>query len=71
MYVTTDPLCVKHILKDNFNNWTKDGETNILFNLLRKWLGKGIFTVRHGTEPELVPEHQQWNGTLPLAANIP
>ena len=39
---------VKYILKDNFDNWTKDGDDNILFGLLRRWLGSGIFTVQHG-----------------------
>jgi hypothetical protein len=50
-FITTDPQCIKHILKDNFNNYSKDGPTSVIFGLLRQWLGKGIFTIRHGTAP--------------------
>ena len=50
--MTMDPQNIKHILKDNVNNYVKmlpkyTGATNTNF-LFKEWLGEGIFAVNHG-----------------------
>mmetsp|Transcript_96627 Transcript_96627/g.288507 ORF Transcript_96627/g.288507 Transcript_96627/m.288507 type:complete len:548 (-) Transcript_96627:171-1814(-) len=51
--VCRDPLLLKHVLKDNFDNYTKpEGERDHVWYYLGKWLGSGLFTVRHGSGSE-------------------
>lgn len=44
-----DPACVRHFLKDNFENYSKaPSHRDAFMGYLRRWLGDGIFTARHG-----------------------
>lgn len=45
MVSTVDPAVIKHILKDNYNNYIKGV---VLQNALMDLLGRGIFIVNHG-----------------------
>jgi len=59
LWFTSDPLIVKHILKDNFDNYTKtfaDGDASTY--LLQKFLGGGIFAVSHG--PTALDKGDSW-----------
>jgi hypothetical protein len=42
-----DPRILKHFLKDNYDNYTKS-EGDMFWEVLRLWLGKGIFVSAHG-----------------------
>ena len=50
---TTDPAIVKHILKDNFENYLK---SDMLVKRLGDLLGSGIFGINHGVRKPKVYE---------------
>ena len=62
---TCDPLVVKHMLKDNFNNYIKTlDEPPVLQDLL----GQGIFAINHG--PHASDGGAMWTMQRKVAANI-
>lgn len=47
--MTMDPAVCKHILKTEHMTWNKPcGTTDWVFMLFDEWLGRGIFSVKHG-----------------------
>jgi len=66
--LTTDPIVVKYILKDNFRNWDKpSGNENFFFKYFRAWLGVGIFTLHHSNK---YGEYDTWKLQRKLASSI-
>jgi len=62
---TCDPAVVKHILKDNFNNYVKS-ETG--FSILNDLIGNGIFNVDHG--PHASDQGESWLIQRKVTSNI-
>jgi len=64
-----DPLLVRHVLKDGFDDFTKpDKHTDWLAKLMQEFLGNGIFTLRHGRNQP--GEEALWMHQRKIAANI-
>lgn len=58
VFYTTDPAVVEHMLKTKFSIWTKFSDSaGIFWTLFHRFLGKGIFTLRHGTEAKAAYTH--------------
>ena len=67
-FYTTDPVVVKHILKDDFGTWDKGDEKEDFFAvLMREWLGAGIFSLRHSKDSG---EYDIWKLHRKLASVI-
>jgi len=63
------PQGVKHFLKDQFDRYTKTDVTRDWFwNHLCKWIGAGIFVVKHGIGAE--DGGKSWTQQRKIAANI-
>ena len=56
-----DKASIKYMLKDNFSNFPKGGESDdFVFAWLRQWLGpRGIFVLNHG-EVDYPEDHAMW-----------
>lgn len=69
LLIVHDPACIKHFLKDNFDAYTKPGPgQHVQFNLLRMWLGEGIFIFPHGVGSE--DAGHAWLTQRKIASNI-
>jgi len=62
-----DPIVVKHILKDSFDRYSKP-EGDMVWEILRIWLGKGIFVAPHGVGAS--DKGHNWMRQRKVAANI-
>jgi len=62
-----DPACIKHFLKDNFENYTKS-EKDLFWVHLRLWLGQGVFTASHGQGSS--DKGRNWSRQRKIAASI-
>ena len=59
--ICTSPRSVEWMLKTNFDKVTKPASSNLLFFNLQRFIGKnGIFTLRHGSAPELKEQNDLW-----------
>merc|ERR1719330_821387 len=62
-----DPEAIKHMLKDNFDNYTKRAD-DLFWVIVRLWLGDGIFAASHGHgSPD---KGQSWIRQRKIAAEI-
>ena len=65
--MANDPAIVRHILKDEFNKYTKsDTSINPLF--LEDFLGSGIFVVQHGVGSK--DEGREWSHMRKVSAQV-
>jgi len=62
-----DPAVIKHILKDNFDNYSK-AENDLFWTILRRWLGQGIFATPHG--PAASDGGRNWSRQRKIASMI-
>lgn len=68
--IANSPESVKFMLKDEFKVFTKASpEKDILFQMLNRFIGNGIFVLRHGID---VPktEDKKWNSQRKTASKI-
>jgi len=67
--IAHDPACIRHFLKDSFDNYTKPSpDQNPFFHFFHRWVGDGIFTFRHGKgAPD---EGHAWHIQRKIAAGI-
>jgi len=64
-----DPVCLRHVLKDAFDKYTKaDTRKDFPLSLLAKWIGPGIFTTQHG--PGAADKGALWLHQRKIAASI-
>jgi len=64
-----DPKLIKYAMKDGFDDITKpDPRTDLLSDLLCRFLGRGIFTLRHGKS--IPVENAEWSQQRKVAATI-
>mgnify|MGYP002803551068 CR=1 FL=1 len=67
--LATDPEIVRHILKDEFNKYSKPDTTlDPFFYYLKVFLGSGIFVVKHGVASS--DENQEWAKMRKVSAQI-
>ena len=67
--MANDPAIVRHILKDEFNKYTKsDTSINPLFYYLEDFLGSGIFVVQHGVGSK--DEGREWSHMRKVSAQV-
>ncbi|GBG29324.1 Cytochrome P450 704C1 [Hondaea fermentalgiana] len=59
---------VRKILRDDFAYFTKHPPHDDLFSMIHTFLGKGIFTLRHG--PDHPEEHKEWHMHRKLASKL-
>lgn len=67
--LANDPAIVRHILKDEFNKYTKpDSTLDGIFYYFEEFLGSGIFVVKHGiASPDA---GQEWTKMRKVSAQI-
>lgn len=63
---TSDPECVRHILNDNFDNYTKK---SVILSVTKDLLGDGIFIADHGSQTS-VDQGKSWRMQRKVAAQI-
>merc|ERR1719343_227875 len=67
--VCREPRLIRHFLKDNFDNYSKASpQFDPISYYMNQWLGKGIFTVRHGTASE--EEGRNWTKQRKIGSSI-
>lgn len=66
---TKNPAIIKHVLKDNFENYSKPPSSrNLIFGHLNLWLGEGIFVARHGLDAN--DGGRNWQRQRKISSNI-
>jgi len=65
--LTRDPTIIKHFLKDKFEKYSKP-EGELFWQVLRLWLGQGIFVASHGVGSSDAGEN--WIRQRKIAASI-
>ena len=69
--ICTSQKSVEWMLKKNFRSITKAQGSNLFFYNLRRFIGaNGIFTLRHGSSPELKRENDLWFHQRKIASLI-
>lgn len=69
LVVANDPQIVKHILKDEFNKYSKaDTTLDPFFYYFEDFLGEGIFVVKHGLGSK--DGGQEWSRMRKVSAQI-
>ena len=70
--VVTSQENIRHVLKDNFRNYTKFSRAeDYATKMMEEWLGAaGIFLLRHGDQPANVVAHNRWYDQRKTAAVI-
>ena len=67
--LANDPQIVRHILKDEFNKYTKpDTSLDPFFYYFEDFLGSGIFVVKHGVASK--DDGQEWTKMRKVSAQI-
>ena len=67
--MANDPAIVRHILKDEFNKYTKsDNSINPLFYYVEDFLGSGIFVVQHGVGSK--DDGREWSHMRKVSAQV-
>lgn len=59
--VCCSPESVEWMLNKEFLSVSKaNARTDIAMQLLKEWIGEGVFVLRHGRTEDLLEEHKKW-----------